>query len=119
MRNNSHHRIRRTQDPQQAVQYFLETAVLKLGFRALVLADQRGALVACAGTDLNPTLAAQSAPAIFRDDEAYPEDVPDPYFVEPLPAQPKNYYLMAMGQSSPAVLKSSGTITGIRRILNL
>ena len=112
-------RCRRSPVQEVAVRYFLEIAVLKLGFKALVLGDGKGRLVAGVGHQVDCEMAARSAPAIFRADEPFPGDLTDPYFVEVLPTAGQTFFLMAVGQGSPVSLKSSGTLTGIRRIMRL
>ena len=111
-------RFRRTAAPGVALRYFLEIAAMKLGFKALVLGDGSGELVAGTGCDVDCEMAAKSAPEIFRREEAYPGQLNEPYFVEALPASTQTYFLMAVGQGSPASLKSSGTLMGIRRIID-
>ncbi len=112
-------RVRRTDQPEQAVQYFLETARLKLGLKALVLADRTGRLVAASAEEVDPETAAKAAPRIFDRDEPFPADEPDTYFVEVLPSAKGSLFLLAMGQVSPSTLKASGTLAGIRRILDM
>ncbi len=112
-------RVRRTEQPDQAVQYFLETARLRLGLKALVLADRQGHLVAAATEEVDPETAAKAAPRIFDRDEPFPADEPDSYFVEVLPSGRGSLFLLAMGQVSPHTLKASGTLAGIRRILDM
>ena len=119
MRQTSERRMRRSEDASHAVGYFLESARLKLGFQALVLADHAGDVVAASGQAVDPDTAAKAAPRIFRQDEDYPGDEPSAYFVEVLPAAGGSYYLMAVGDQSPDSLKKSGTITGLRRILDI
>lgn len=112
-------RCRRASSQHVALRYFLEIAALKLGFKALVLGDGAGRLVAASGPGMDCEMAARSAPAIFRLDEPFPGDLMDPYFVEVLPASDETFFLLAVGQGSPVSLKSSGTLTGIRRILKM
>ena len=119
MRQTAERRVRRSDNPSDAVGYFLESARLKLGFQALVLADPTGGVVAASGHDVDPTVAAKAAPRIFRLDEDFPGDEPESYFVEVLPAAGGSYYLMAVGGRSPDSLKRSGTLTGLRRILDI
>lgn len=119
MLHQTERRVRRSTDPKQSVQYFLESIRVRLGLEALVLADRAGNLVAAAGSGVDPELAARAAPRIFDSDEAFPTDEPDSYFVEVLPSARGSLLLMAIGQVSPNILKSSGTLTGIRRILDM
>ncbi len=119
MRQTAERRVRRSDDSSHAVSYFLESARLKLGFQALVLAGPEGDVVAASGRAVDPAVAAKAAPRIFRQDEDFPGDEPDSYFVEVLPAAGGSYYLMAVGGQSPHSLKTSGTLTGLRRILDI
>lgn len=112
-------RCRRTTRQNQAVGYFLESAALRLGLDVLALADSSGRLLAGSG-DLDACLiAARAAPSVFHGEKSTMKNLGARCFVEALFSPRKTYFLMAVGESSPSCLRTSGTLAGIRRILEI
>ena len=114
MRHGTERRVRRTQDKQQAMNWFLQSRLLRQGLRGLVLGSREGLVVAAAGDGVCPEAAAAFAPFVFHDDWDFPEPVEEAYFVDAVPLPDTTLYLFAVGRSGAS---AQATKTGIRRIL--
>jgi hypothetical protein len=110
-------RVRRTQNKKHAITYFLQSCVLRLGMRGLVLGSKDGLVVAAAGDGVDPEAAAAYAPYVFHDKWKYPDEVDAPYFVEAIPLADDTFYLFAVGNTSEVSI-SGRTKGGIRRIID-
>jgi hypothetical protein len=114
---NQDRRVRRTQNKKQAITYYLQSCILRLGVRGLVLGSKEGLVVAAAGDGVDPETAAAYAPFVFHDKWSYPDAVSDSYFVDAIPLCDDTFYLFAVGNTSDASL-SPRTKGGIRRIID-
>ena len=114
---NPDRRVRRTQNKKQAITYYLQSCVLRLGVRGLVLGSKDGLVIAAAGDGVDPETAAAYAPFVFHDKWSYPEEVAAPYYVDAIPLADDTFYLFAVGNTSHASL-SPRAKGGIRRIID-
>ncbi|MFH2009312.1 MAG: hypothetical protein ABI333_22165 [bacterium] len=110
-------RVRRTENKKLAMTWFLQSCILRLGMRALVLGCKDGLVVASAGEGVSAESAAAFAPYVFHESWEFPDDVEDAYYVDVIPLSDTALYLFAVGPASAASL-SQGTKGGIRRILD-
>ncbi len=110
-------RVRRTHNKKQAITYYLQSCVLRLGVRGLVLGSRDGLVVASAGDGVDPETAAAYAPFVFHEKWDYPDPVDEPYFVDAIPLAEDTFYLFAVGNTSQARIGGS-TKGGIRRIID-
>jgi hypothetical protein len=113
----SNRRTRRTQNKKQAITYYLQSCVMRLGMRGLVLGSKDGLVVASAGDGVDPEAAAAYAPYVFHDKWEYPDEVDASYFVDAIPLADDTFYLFAVGNTSEASI-SRHTKGGIRRIID-
>ncbi|MDY0000912.1 MAG: hypothetical protein RBU30_06425 [Polyangia bacterium] len=111
-------RVRRTLNKQLAIQWFLQSAILRQGIQGLVLGSRDGLLVAQAGGGVGAEEAAAFAPYVFHDKWDFPEPVESSYFVEALPLTDTTLYLFVVGGTGPGSRTVEGTKAGIRRILD-
>lgn len=111
-------RVRRTQNKQLAIQWYLQSAILRHGIQGLVLGSRDGLLVATAGSGVGAEEAAAFAPYVFHEKWDYPEAVEGAYFVEALPLSDTTLYLFVVGASCPGSRTVGETKAGIRRILD-
>ncbi len=114
---SSERRMRRTENKKQAITYYLQSCVLRLGMRGLVLGTKDGLVIAAAGDGVDHEAAAAYAPFVFHDKWDYPDEVDDPYFVDAIPLDDDTFYLFAVGNTSESTI-SGRTKGGIRRIID-
>jgi hypothetical protein len=110
-------RVRRTRNKKLAITWFLQSCIMRLGMRSLVLGSKDGLLVAAAGEGVDPEAAAAYAPFVFQDGWEYPDPVEAPYFVDAIPLDGTTLYLFAVGPTSDVSLTKTGTKGGLRRII--
>lgn len=110
-------RVRRTQNKLHAITYYLNSCILRLGMRGLVLGSKDGLVVAAAGEGVDYEEAAAYAPFVFHEKWDYPEDVDAPYFVDAIPLADDTFYLFAVGNTSESSI-GAHTKGGIRRIID-
>ncbi len=113
----SNRRTRRTQNTKQAITYYLQSCIMRLGMRGLVLGSRDGLVVAAAGDGVDPEAAAAYAPYVFHEKWEYPDEVDASYFVDAIPLSDDTFYLFAVGNTSEAAI-SQRTKGGIRRIID-
>ena len=111
-------RVRRTDNKKLAIEWFLQSCILRSGMRGLVLGCKDGLVVESAGKGVSAESAAAYAPYVFHESWDFPDDVEDAYFVDVIPLADTTLYLFAVGPASDASLSKNGTKGGIRRILD-
>jgi hypothetical protein len=111
-------RVNRSENKQLAIQYFLQSCILRLGLRGLVLGTRDGLLVAAAGGGVDSESAAAFAPFVFHEAWDFPESVEEAFFVDAIPLAHTTLYLFVVGRSDQRSPTVSRTKSGIRRILD-
>lgn len=111
-------RVRRSQNTRMALEYLLGAAVLRAGFRGVVLGTREGLVVAAAGGGVDVDSAAAFAPFVFHDAWDFPEAVDGAYFVDVLPLPETTLYLFVVGQAREPGPGVRQTKEAIRRILD-